>query len=194
MSKEIGKYEVVTGTKINCEKSMGFRLGSLKGYALPGLFSLMDGPRYSASDSVPISSWRRTGQKYWKKFWPLPTSGFEGVLKGPDRGVRLAYLPTDSLSSFCTSTPGHRPIQPGKFPVPAYLGQTSGDLCELHQSNGGLGVPNVEMCHYTLCLIFLGRICTQDDKTDDFWKEDARKAFPSLRGVHSNDSVADWSL
>ena len=31
VSKEIGRYEVMTGAKINHEKSVGLQLGSLKG-------------------------------------------------------------------------------------------------------------------------------------------------------------------
>ena len=44
VSKEIGRYEAVTGAKINREKSVGLRLGSLKGCALPGPFIWKDGP------------------------------------------------------------------------------------------------------------------------------------------------------
>ena len=44
VSKEIGRYEAVTGAKINREKSVGLRLGSLKGCALPGPFIWEDGP------------------------------------------------------------------------------------------------------------------------------------------------------
>ena len=45
VSKEIGRYEAVTGAKINREKSVGLRLGSWKGWALPGPFIWKDGPR-----------------------------------------------------------------------------------------------------------------------------------------------------
>ena len=44
VSKEIGRYEAVTGAKINREKSVGLRLGSWKGCALPGPFIWKDGP------------------------------------------------------------------------------------------------------------------------------------------------------
>ena len=43
VSKEIGRYKVVTGAKINYEKSVGLQLGSWKGCALPSSFSQMDG-------------------------------------------------------------------------------------------------------------------------------------------------------
>ena len=44
MSKEIGRFETVTGAKINREKTVGLRLGSWKGFALPGPFIWKDGP------------------------------------------------------------------------------------------------------------------------------------------------------
>ena len=43
VSKEIGRYETLTGAKINREKSVGLRLGSWKGSALPGSFIWNDG-------------------------------------------------------------------------------------------------------------------------------------------------------
>ena len=42
LSKEIGRYEAVTGAKINREKSVGLRLGLWKGCALPGPFIWSD--------------------------------------------------------------------------------------------------------------------------------------------------------
>ena len=44
MSKEIGRYEAVTRAKIIHKKFVGLRLGSWKGYALPGPFIWKDGP------------------------------------------------------------------------------------------------------------------------------------------------------
>ena len=44
VSKEIGRYEAVTGAKINREKSVSLRLGSWKGCALPGPFIWKDVP------------------------------------------------------------------------------------------------------------------------------------------------------
>ena len=44
VSKEIGRYEAVTGAKINREKSVGLQLGSWKGCALPGHFIWKDDP------------------------------------------------------------------------------------------------------------------------------------------------------
>ena len=44
VSKEIGRYEAVTGAKINREKSVSLQLGSWKGFALPAPFIWKDGP------------------------------------------------------------------------------------------------------------------------------------------------------
>ena len=44
VSKEIGRYEAVTGIKINREKSVGLQLGSWKSCTLPGPFICKDGP------------------------------------------------------------------------------------------------------------------------------------------------------
>ena len=44
VSKEIGRHEVVTGSKINCEKSVGLRLGAWKNSALPCPFFWKDTP------------------------------------------------------------------------------------------------------------------------------------------------------
>ena len=44
VSKEIERYEVVTGAKINREKSVGLRLSSWKGCALPSPLIWRDGP------------------------------------------------------------------------------------------------------------------------------------------------------
>ena len=60
-------------------------------------------------------------------------------------------------------------------------------ICYLHPSEGGLGVPNVETRRHTLRLTFLGRMCAQFDETGVFWKEDAKRAFPALKSVHSAD-------
>ena len=43
ISKEIGRYEVVNETKVNCEKLVGLRLGSWKSCTLLGPFSSTDG-------------------------------------------------------------------------------------------------------------------------------------------------------
>ena len=61
------------------------------------------------------------------------------------------------------------------------------EICYLHSSEGGLGVPNVETWRHTLRLTLLDRMCSQDTAAGSFWKEDANQSFPSLRSVHSTD-------
>ena len=68
VSKEIGKYEVVTAAKINRERSIGLRLGSWKGCALPGPFFARDGICKILSVWFgPNVQLEKTGQKYWKR-------------------------------------------------------------------------------------------------------------------------------
>ena len=52
------------------------------------------------------------------------------------------------------------------------------DICQLQPFEGGQGVPKVETRHHILRLSFLGRMCSQDDETGAFLKEDARLSFP----------------
>ena len=61
------------------------------------------------------------------------------------------------------------------------------EICYLHPSEGGLGVPNVETLRHTLRLTFLDRMRSQDTAAGSSWKEDAKQSFPSLRSVHSAD-------
>ena len=46
-------------------------------------------------------------------------------------------------------------------------------------------MPNVEIGRHTLRLSFLDQMCSQDNATGGFWKEDAKLSFSSLRSVHS---------
>ena len=64
------------------------------------------------------------------------------------------------------------------------------EICYLHLSEGGLGVPNVEAWRHTLRLTFLDRMCSRDTAAGSVWKEDAKQSFPSLRSVHSADGEA----
>ena len=60
------------------------------------------------------------------------------------------------------------------------------EICYLQPFEGGLGVPNVETRHHTFRLSFQDRMCSQDNATGSFWKEDAKLSFLSL-SVHSTD-------
>ena len=64
------------------------------------------------------------------------------------------------------------------------------EICYLHPSEGGQGVPNVEAQRQTLRLTFLDRMCPRDTAVGSVWKEDAKPSFPSLRSVHSADGEA----
>ena len=64
------------------------------------------------------------------------------------------------------------------------------EICYLHPSEGGLGVPNIEARHHILRLTFLDRMCSRDMVAGSVWKEDAKQSFPSLRSVHSADGEA----
>ena len=61
------------------------------------------------------------------------------------------------------------------------------EICYLHPSEGGLGVPNVEARRHTLRLTFLDRMCSRDMVAGSVWKEDAKQSFQSLRSVHSTN-------
>ena len=61
-SKEIARYEVVTGTKINREKSVSLGLGSWKGCAITSSFSWKDGSHKT------LGVWFSPDlQRYWKR-------------------------------------------------------------------------------------------------------------------------------
>ena len=64
------------------------------------------------------------------------------------------------------------------------------EICYLHPSEGGLGVPNVEVRRHTLRLTFLDRMCSRDTAAGRVWKEDAKQSFPSLKSVQSADGEA----
>ena len=64
------------------------------------------------------------------------------------------------------------------------------EICYLHPSEGGLGMPNVEVRRHTLRLAFLDRMCSRDTAVGSVWKEDAKQSFPSLRSVHFADGEA----
>ena len=64
-SKEIGRYEGVTGAKINREKS-GWVHGRAVLFPAPSFGGTVRA-RYSASGSGLIFNWRKIGRKYWKR-------------------------------------------------------------------------------------------------------------------------------
>ena len=105
--------------------------------------------------------------------------------------MRLAHLPPGPLPTFCTFNPVHHPIQVGKdlflFVWAKRFPLVRREICNLYPSEGGLGVPNVETRRHTLRLTFLDRMCSQDTAAGNFWEEDAKRSFTSLRSVHFAD-------
>ena len=68
-------------------------------------------------------------------------------------------------------------------------------ICQLHPSEGGLGMPNLKTRQTILRFAFLERMCTEeDDGNGDFWKEDAKRAFPTLRSVRSDGILEAYKL
>ena len=102
-------------------------------------------------------------------------------------GVQLAYLSAGPLSSF--SFQSRAPSYSSwKGSCRRYSGLNGllwcGGITQLHSSEGSLGIPNAETQRHILCFSFLSQMCSQDDETGAFWKEDARLSFPTLRSVH----------
>ena len=119
VNKEIGRFEVVTGVKINREKSVGLQLGSWKGCALPGLFSWKDSP------CKILGVWFGPNlqlEKNWSEVLEKVVAATELWLCRPGWGIRLAHLPLRPLPTFSATNSGHHPIQFGKDTVPVYLG------------------------------------------------------------------------
>ena len=90
-------------------------------------------------------------------------------------------LPTFSASNLCTIKLERILFQ---FTLAKRTPSLRREICYLHPSKGGL---RVEMRRHTLRLNFFDRMCSQDNATGSFWKEDAKLSFPSLRSVHSAD-------
>ena len=120
VSKEIGRYEAVTGAKINCEKSVGFRLGSWKGCTLPDSFIWKDGPCkilgvWFGPDLQLEKNWSEVLEKVvaatelWLR-WRLSLKG----------RAEVCCSHIYSLVVYRLSV--HHPIQVGKDPFPVRLG------------------------------------------------------------------------
>lgn len=61
--KEISKYEMVTGAKINYNKSVGLQFGAWRGVFLGPSFGWMGLSRYLVSGLVLTASWKRIDWK-----------------------------------------------------------------------------------------------------------------------------------
>ena len=194
VSKEIGRYEAVTGTKIDRKKSIGLWLGWWKGCALSGPFIWKDGP------CKILSIWFGSNlqlEKNWSEVLEKIIAATELLLRRQLslKGQAEVYcshiyslivywfsgLPIPYTILFKLERILFQFIWAKRFPL------VQQEICYLHQSEGGLGVPNVETRYHTLCLTFLDRMCSQDTPVGSFWKEDAKQSFPLPRSVHSTD-------
>ena len=192
VSKEIERYEAVTGAKINHEKSVGLWLGSWKGCTLPGPFIRKDGPCkilgvWFGPDLQLEKNWSEVLEKVVAAtdLWLRRRLSLKGRAEVCCSHIyslvvyQLSVLPIPSTILFKLEMILFQFVWAKRFPLVRWV------ICYLHPPEGGLGVPNVETQRHTLRLIFLDRTCSQDTAAGSFWKEDARQSFPSLRSVHS---------
>ena len=197
VSKEIGRYEAVTGAKINRDKSVGLRLGSWKGCALPGPFIWKDGPCkilgvWFGPDLQLEKNWSEVLEKVVAatELWLRRRLSLKGRAEVCCSHIyslavyRLSVLPIPATILFKLERILFRFLWAERHPL------VRREICFLHPSEGGLGVPNVEARRHTLRLTFLDRMCSRDTAAGSVWKEDARQSFPSLRSVHFADGEA----
>ena len=197
VSKEIGRYKDVTGAKINREKSVGLRLGSLKGCALPGPFIWKDGlckifGVWFGPDLQLEKNWSEVLEKVVAatELWLRRRLSLKGRAEVCCSHIyslvvyRLSVLPIPPTILFKLERILFQFIWAKRFPL------VRREICYFHPSEGGLGVPNVEARHHTFHLTFLDRICSRDTAAGSIWKEDAKQSFPLLRSVHSADGEA----
>ena len=197
VSKEIGRYEAVTGAKINREKSVGLRLGSWKGCALPGPFIWKDGPCkilgvWFGPDLQLEKNWSEVLNKVVAatELWLRRRLSLKGRAEVCNSHIyslavyRLSVLPIPATILFKLERILFQFLWAKRHPL------VRREICYLHPSEGGLGVPNVEVRRHTLRLTFLDQMCSRDTATGSVWKEDAKQSFPSLRSVHFADGEA----
>lgn len=55
----------------------------------------------------------------------------------------------------------------------------------LHRTEGSEGMPNDEIRQQISHLMFLDRMCQQNEDNDRFWKDETKKAFSVLRNVRN---------
>ena len=169
VSKEIGRYEAVTGAKINREKSVGLRLGSWKGCALPGPFIWKDGPCkilgvWFGPDLQLEKNWSEVLEKVVAatELWLRRRFSLKERAEVCCSHIyslvvyRLSVLPIPPTTLFKQEKILFQFIWAKRYPL------VRREICYLHPSEGGLGVPNVEARRHTLRLTFLDRMCSRD--------------------------------
>ena len=196
VSKEIGRYEAVTGAKINREKSVGLRLGSWKGCALPSPFTWKDSPCkilgvWFGPDLQLEKNWSEVLEKVVAatELWLRRRLSLKGRAEVCSSHIyslvvyQLSVLPIPATILFKLERILFQFIWAKRFP------SVRREICYLHPSEGGLGVPNVEARRHILRLTFLDRMYSRD-AAGSVWKEDAKQSFPSLRSVNSANGEA----
>ena len=156
VSKEIGRYEAVTGAKINREKSVGLRLGSLKGCALPGPFIWKDGPCkilgvWIGPDLQLEKNWSEVLEKVVAatELWLRRRLSLKGRAEVCYSHIYslvvypLSVLPIPCTILFKLERILFQFVWAKRFPL------VRREICYLHPSEG---VPNVEARHHTLHL------------------------------------------
>ena len=194
---EIRLYETVTGAKINCDKSSGLRIGAWRGMPLQGPFSWSDGPCkilgvWFGPDLQLEKNWSEVlkAVRSAAALWISRNLSLKGRAEVCNSHIypifiyRLSVLPIPSDTLLYLQRALFNFLWLGRAPM------VCRDVCYLHPSEGGLGMPNVEIRLHTLRLYYLDRMCTQDRETGGLWMEDTRKAFPALRGVHDSEGEA----
>ena len=194
VDSEIQRYRMVAGAKINCSKSAGLLLGSWRGGSIPGPFDWTDGPCkilgvWYGPDLQLEKNWSEVLEKVvaavglWLRRH-LSLKGRAEVCVShiyPIIVYRLSVLPLPCTDQLRLEQALFALLWGSKQPV------VRREICQLHPSEGGLGMPNITIRQHTLRLNFLDRMCSQDEENGKFWKENAKKAFPALRSVHSDE-------
>ena len=173
------------------------RLGSWKGCALPGPFIWKDGPCkilgvWFGPDLQLEKNWSEVLNKIVAatELWLRRRLSLKGRAEVCNSHIyslavyRLSVLPIPATILFKLERILFQFLWAKRHPL------LRREICYLHPSEGGLGVPNVEVRRHTLRLTFLDRMCSRDTATGSVWKEDAKQSFPSLRSVHFADGEA----
>ena len=170
----------MTGAKINREKSVGLRLGSLKGCALPGPFIWKDGP------CKKLGVWFGPDLQLEKNWSEV----LEKVVAATELWLRRRLSLKGRAEVCCSHIYSLVVNQLSVLPIPPTILFKLERI--LFQFIWAKRFPLVrrEICYHTLRLTFLDRMCSQDTAAGSVWKEDAKQSFPSLRSVHFADGEA----
>ena len=192
VSKEIRRYKVMTGARINHENWWVCSWICRRTVLFQGPFRWMD-RACKISLSPAGKNWLEVLEKVitTPDLWLRRSLSLKGHAKVYGMHIYHWYF---TVCQYFLSYASSYSIWKGSC---TSLSGPNGPLWKISQlyiSEDTLGGPNIEICHHILHLSFLGQMCTQDDKTDDFWKEDTREVFPLLINMHSNNGEAHHML